>query len=320
MLDHRFPGNVPVALAALAGIVVCVLAFGRRVIRAGEFDWRTVLFLATVIGLWIVALSASSVAVAAVPGDLSSGVRDTTPACRTGGDDGGQVRLRWASRSCCTEPIGPICLWRLHLRWSVSIAAPVIGTVIMTSIEQRSKLAALGRGARREPSRECSALPGSRRGGGAGKAGSGDPRHARTGIHQHRRARPGSRARVGDRHRRCETARRADPQHGTGKSRRGAGDGGRADPDRPDEGSLPAAIQRQCDRLSAETGVERTMRVDGELPPLGMATDVVLLRAAQEAFANIRKHSRASTVTVELSRAEGWCPTVRGGQRYWAWR
>jgi signal transduction histidine kinase len=32
-----------------------------------------------------------------------------------------------------------------------------------------------------------------------------------------------------------------------------------------------------------------------------MATDVVLLRAAQEAFTNIRKHSQANTVTVTLS-------------------
>jgi signal transduction histidine kinase len=67
------------------------------------------------------------------------------------------------------------------------------------------------------------------------------------------------------------------------------------------EGSLVGAIQRQCDRLSAETGIAATLRVDGELPPLGMATDVVLLRAAQEAFANIRKHSQASGVTVALS-------------------
>jgi signal transduction histidine kinase len=72
-----------------------------------------------------------------------------------------------------------------------------------------------------------------------------------------------------------------------------------------DEGSLPAVIGRQCERLSAETGVAVTMRSDDELPPLGMPTDVVLLRAAQEAFANIRRHAQASTVSVELSRAEG---------------
>jgi signal transduction histidine kinase len=70
------------------------------------------------------------------------------------------------------------------------------------------------------------------------------------------------------------------------------------------DGSLPAAIQRQCDKLSAESRITATVRVDGELPPLGMATDVVLLRAAQEAFTNIRKHSEASTVTVALSPME----------------
>jgi signal transduction histidine kinase len=32
-----------------------------------------------------------------------------------------------------------------------------------------------------------------------------------------------------------------------------------------------------------------------------MATDVVLLRATQEAFANIRKHAHATEVTVELT-------------------
>jgi signal transduction histidine kinase len=72
-----------------------------------------------------------------------------------------------------------------------------------------------------------------------------------------------------------------------------------------DEGSLPAVIGRQCERLSAETGVAVTMRSDDELPLLGMATDVVLLRAAQEAFANIRRHAQASRVSVELSRSDG---------------
>jgi signal transduction histidine kinase len=57
--------------------------------------------------------------------------------------------------------------------------------------------------------------------------------------------------------------------------------------------------------LSAETGVAVTMRSDDELPLLGMATDVVLLRATQEAFANIRRHAQASRVSVELSRSDG---------------
>jgi signal transduction histidine kinase len=67
------------------------------------------------------------------------------------------------------------------------------------------------------------------------------------------------------------------------------------------ESSLPGVIQRQCDRRSSETDIAVTVRVDDDLPPMSMATDVVLLRAAQEAFANIRKHALASAVTVELS-------------------
>jgi signal transduction histidine kinase len=67
------------------------------------------------------------------------------------------------------------------------------------------------------------------------------------------------------------------------------------------DSSLSAAIQRQCDRLSAESGIAATILVEGELPPLSMASDVVLLRATQEAFANIRKHAEATAVTVSLS-------------------
>jgi signal transduction histidine kinase len=70
------------------------------------------------------------------------------------------------------------------------------------------------------------------------------------------------------------------------------------------DSSLPAAIQRQCDRLSAECGIAATIRVDDELPSPGVAIDVVLLRAVQEAFANIRKHSQANMVTVALSPVE----------------
>ena len=65
MLNHRFPGNVPMAVAALIGMAVCVLVFGRGIIRAGEPSWRAAVFLVAVIGLCVFALSASSVAVAA---------------------------------------------------------------------------------------------------------------------------------------------------------------------------------------------------------------------------------------------------------------
>jgi signal transduction histidine kinase len=70
-----------------------------------------------------------------------------------------------------------------------------------------------------------------------------------------------------------------------------------------DDSSLPAAIRRLADRLSAETGITVAVDIGHALPALGMASDVVLLRAAQEALANVRKHSQASEVHVELSAA-----------------
>ena len=45
--NHRFPGDVPVAVAALTGSAVGVLAVGRRVARLPEGDWRTLLFEAS---------------------------------------------------------------------------------------------------------------------------------------------------------------------------------------------------------------------------------------------------------------------------------
>ncbi|MFD9892981.1 sensor histidine kinase [Amycolatopsis sp. NPDC059027] len=66
-------------------------------------------------------------------------------------------------------------------------------------------------------------------------------------------------------------------------------------------GSLDDALRRQVERLADETGVEASYEVDGAVPPLPMAAEVVLLRAAQEALTNIRKHAAASTVSVQVS-------------------
>ena len=64
---HRFPGDVPVAVAALTGSAVGVLAVGRRVARLPEGDWRTLLFVGVVVAFWVLAVWAPQVAVAAVP-------------------------------------------------------------------------------------------------------------------------------------------------------------------------------------------------------------------------------------------------------------
>ncbi|MCR6484226.1 sensor histidine kinase [Amycolatopsis sp. OK19-0408] len=66
-------------------------------------------------------------------------------------------------------------------------------------------------------------------------------------------------------------------------------------------GSLVDAVRRQADRLADETGLAVRYEVDDALPALAMAGEVVLLRGAQEALNNIRRHAAASSVSVRLS-------------------
>ncbi|MFI9503568.1 sensor histidine kinase [Nocardia sp. NPDC052566] len=71
------------------------------------------------------------------------------------------------------------------------------------------------------------------------------------------------------------------------------------------DGSLVESIRRQGDRLSEETGIAVTVTAESGLPPLSTASEVALLRAAQEAFANVRKHARADAVTVDVGGMAG---------------
>ncbi|MEU7904501.1 sensor histidine kinase [Actinoplanes sp. NPDC049118] len=66
-------------------------------------------------------------------------------------------------------------------------------------------------------------------------------------------------------------------------------------------GSLPDAIRREAARFTEETGTPATCRVSGTARPLPTAVEVVLLRAAQEALANARRHSAAANVAVLLA-------------------
>ncbi len=73
---------------------------------------------------------------------------------------------------------------------------------------------------------------------------------------------------------------------------------------RPDllaQQSLPAAIERLVARWQEETGVKATAVVTGDSLTLHPDLDITLLRAAQEALANVRKHAQAHQVQVTLS-------------------
>lgn len=65
--------------------------------------------------------------------------------------------------------------------------------------------------------------------------------------------------------------------------------------------TLAEALTRLGEAVSAEAGLRADVAVAGEPAPLGGVTEVVLLRTAQEALSNVRRHARAANVAVGLS-------------------
>jgi signal transduction histidine kinase len=70
------------------------------------------------------------------------------------------------------------------------------------------------------------------------------------------------------------------------------------------DGTLAEALTRLGERFGAETGVAVDVRLS-TTGAVGRDTEVVLLRAAQEALANVRKHAHADRVRLTLSGDAG---------------
>jgi signal transduction histidine kinase len=68
-------------------------------------------------------------------------------------------------------------------------------------------------------------------------------------------------------------------------------------------GSLPDSVRRQAARFTEETGTPATVRVTGDERALPTKVEVVLLRAAQEALTNVRRHAGAREAAVLLAYA-----------------
>ncbi len=69
--------------------------------------------------------------------------------------------------------------------------------------------------------------------------------------------------------------------------------------------TLQEALERLTARFGEELGVAARFEVRGDSRAAPTQVEVVLLRATQEALANVRKHARATAVTVTLEYAPG---------------
>lgn len=72
-------------------------------------------------------------------------------------------------------------------------------------------------------------------------------------------------------------------------------------PESLEQRSLPEAIERSAARWREETGIPLTTKITGNPIPVHPNIEVTLLRAAQEALNNIRKHAQATFVQLTLS-------------------
>ena len=64
--------------------------------------------------------------------------------------------------------------------------------------------------------------------------------------------------------------------------------------------TLGEALERLGAAVSSETGLRAAVRVAGQPVPLGGSAEVVILRTAQEALSNVRRHASAARVDVTL--------------------
>lgn len=305
-LDEGLAGRSPWgATAAMVTMVAWLTIAGRRVPRMGPPSWRSITYVVVAVALWTVALWCSLGAFAAMPA-LYPMIFSTIP----------MVPAIATSLLITLFPLGfdvaGSGVHSPHFPLSVAmtviglIVAPVIGIVIIGAVRQRIRLAGLVRelsDSRAETSRL------SREAGVAAER----ERLARE-IHdtlaqgftsivaltQAVEAELATDAVAAARH---VSLIEATARENLAEARTMVT---KLTPSALDGETLSAAIARQCRAFSEETGIEIDARVAADTPPRDMATDVVLLRVAQEALTNVRRHADATRVRLTLDGDDGF--------------
>lgn len=70
-------------------------------------------------------------------------------------------------------------------------------------------------------------------------------------------------------------------------------------------GGLPSMLSRMTTELATQLNADVTIDIDPNLPRLHTASEVAILRAAQGALANVRRHAGARHIRVTLAPADG---------------
>lgn len=304
LLQSTFGGNVPVATGALAAIIVIVLVFGRNIIRDadpidGPLRARTVAFVAVAIGLWLIAIVAAAPAVAAVPA-LYPLIFATLPLTAALILTFAVTLAPLALAAATHGPGWPSLPAVAAVTLVGAVAAPIIGTTIMTTLRQRQQLAetvadlAASRAETARLSREAGVSAERERLAREIHDTLAQGFTSIVALAQAVQAESHTDPAAAARHVELirSTARDNLAEARTMVTR--------LTPAALEEGSLSAALRRQAEGLAAETGITVDVRIDDDLPQLGMATDVVLLRSAQEAMTNVRRHAHATRLRVRL--------------------
>lgn len=301
LLNDLLPGPSPVVAAlVLASMLAWLVVAGRTVPRLGALSWWPVVYVVVTIVLWIVAMWFSPAAFIAIPAlyPVAFSTLPLAPAVAaavvmtlipltvdivTNGVDSAHL------------PIG-IAASLLGL-----VAGPIIGTMVVNTVHQRIRLTALIE--ELEASRAESARLSREAGVAAERQRLAHEIHdtlaqgftSIIALAQAVQAELRTDPAAAVRHiALIDTTARAN----LSESRTMVSS---LTPEALEDDSIAAVIRRQCDSFAAETGVPVTLTTDEDLPSSAMASNVVLLRAAQESLSNVRRHARATAVTARLS-------------------